>query len=231
MRLKTSRSTHNHYLTAIKGFTGWLVKDRRTGDNPLTHLSRLNASTDVRRERHILPPAEFGRLIDAATQGVTVCGLSGSDRAMLYVTAAYTGLRAAELASLVEVSLDFDGNPLTVTIEAAYSKHRRKDVLPLHPDLARRLQKWLSERSQDRDDENPVLPLRGLSDAKLWQGKWAEQRHAAKMLRHDLKVAGVPYADEAGKVFDFHALRHQFISMLARAGVHPKSWLATLLSR
>ena len=42
------------------------------------------------------------------------------------------------------------------------------------------------------------------------------------MLRTDLAAAGIPYRDEAGRVFDFHALRHQFISNLARAGAHPK---------
>jgi hypothetical protein len=30
------------------------------------------------------------------------------------------------------------------------------------------------------------------------------------------------YVDANGRVFDFHALRHQFISNLAAAGVHPK---------
>jgi len=31
----------------------------------------------------------------------------------------------------------------------------------------------------------------------------------------------VPYVDDAGRVADFHALRHSFISHLANAGVHP----------
>ena len=43
------------------------------------------------------------------------------------------------------------------------------------------------------------------------------------MLRIDLKLAGILYQTEDGQVFDFHALRHQFISNLARAGVHPKA--------
>ena len=42
------------------------------------------------------------------------------------------------------------------------------------------------------------------------------------MVRADLEAAGIPYRDEAGRVFDFHALRHHFISKLAAAGVHPK---------
>ncbi len=46
--------------------------------------------------------------------------------------------------------------------------------------------------------------------------------HGAEMVRQDLEAAGIPFADGAGRVFDFHALRHQFISALAAAGVHPK---------
>jgi integrase len=41
------------------------------------------------------------------------------------------------------------------------------------------------------------------------------------MLRRDLKRACIAYADAAGRVVDFHALRHTFITSLARAGVHP----------
>ena len=57
----------------------------------------------------------------------------------------------------------------------------------------------------------------------LWPGKWASDRGATKMPRHDLRAAEVAYIDEAGHVFNFHALRHQFISMLASAGIHPKT--------
>ena len=49
------------------------------------------------------------------------------------------------------------------------------------------------------------------------------------MVRLDLAAAGIPYQDEDGRVFDFHAMRGQFISFLAAAGVHPK--VAQVLSR
>jgi hypothetical protein len=42
------------------------------------------------------------------------------------------------------------------------------------------------------------------------------------MVRIDLTAAGIPYEDASGRVFDFHAIRHQFISSPAAAGVHPK---------
>src|SRR5262249_40230533 len=65
-------STSNAYLTAVKGFTRWLVKDRRTASDPLTVLSRLNANVDVRRERRALPAEELQALLDAATGSAAV---------------------------------------------------------------------------------------------------------------------------------------------------------------
>jgi hypothetical protein len=43
------------------------------------------------------------------------------------------------------------------------------------------------------------------------------------MIRIDLTAADVEYEDDRGRVVDFHALRHTFISNLARAGVHPRN--------
>jgi integrase len=203
------------------------------------HLSRINADTDVRRERRHLSPEDFSRLLEQTRQNGERCTLSGPERSMLYLTAAYTGLRASELASLTRASFDFDAG--TVTVAAAYSKHRRQDVLPLHPDLSEQLQKWLSEHTSQSEDDPAVLSIKGDSEAAqrhLWPGQWAENRHGAEMVRHDLEAARqtwiddaatpeeaerrersdtLQYADNAGRVFDFHALRHQFISMLAAA--------------
>jgi len=58
--------------------------------------------------------------------------------------------------------------------------------------------------------------------SKLWPGKWAENRRAAQMVRRDLESAGIPYRNSQGRVFDFHAFRHTFITNLSRAGVFPK---------
>jgi len=44
----------------------------------------------------------------------------------------------------------------------------------------------------------------------------------AKVMAEDLKAADIPVRDEAGRVIDFHALRHTFITRLARSGVTPK---------
>jgi integrase len=142
--------TSNAYLIALKGFSRWLVRDRRAGEDVLAHLSALNAKVDVRRERRTLVPAQIAKLIGAARQGRQFRELSGGDRAVLYQVAVNTGLRASELGSLTTHSFKLDAVPPTVTVEAGYSKRRRRDVLPIRPDLASILVEYI--RTSGRDD-------------------------------------------------------------------------------
>ena len=44
----------------------------------------------------------------------------------------------------------------------------------------------------------------------------------AETLRDDLKACGIAVCDDLGRIVDFHALRHTFGSMLARAGIPPR---------
>jgi integrase len=46
---------------------------------------------------------------------------------------------------------------------------------------------------------------------------------SSRMLQLDLAAAGIPYRDSAGRVVDFHALRHTFVTALISAGIHPKT--------
>ena len=218
-----SIASSNHHLVALKSFGSWLVKDRRSPENPFAHLSRLNAQVDVRHERRALTPDELSRTIQAAERSdKSFRGADGSTRAMLYRIAAMTGLRADELASLAPASFDLKADPPTITIAAAYSKHRREDVLPIHLDLAARLRQWFTERERLQDDQRAILSLNRAADAKrerLFPGTWPGK--AAEMLRIDLDAAEIAYETDAGFA-DFHALRHTFISNLVAAGVHPK---------
>lgn len=204
-RKPISVGTSNHYARAIKGFSRWLWTSRKTPDDPLISLRLLNARVDRRHVRRALTPAELKTLVHATeTSRKTLCGLSPTDRANLYLLAAYTGLRASELASLTPTSFDLETG--TVNVQAAYSKRRRNDTLPLHASLLERLRPWLAEKT-----------------GTLWRGTWTEHRCAntARIFRRDLKRAGIAYVDEHGCFADFHALRHTFITQLARSGVHP----------
>jgi integrase len=203
-----SVQTSNHYLRAIKQFTRWLVKDRRASDDPLAHVAMLNVSMDRRHDRRPFSEAELAGILQAANTGPVVRRVKGPDRAMLYAVAGYTGLRASELASLKPQSFDLNADPSTVTVQAAYSKHRREDVLPLHPSLVSLLRPWLASKPADQ----PV-----------WPGNWAKGKKAGAMLKHDLKAAEIAYVDESGRYADFHALRHTFITNMVKSGISPKA--------
>lgn len=200
-----STASSNHYLTAAKAFSRWIA-ERLHLPHALAPLRRMNTATDRRRVRRALSDEDFARLLSTTeASSAMVCGFTGVERARLYLLAAYTGFRASELASIKAEAFSIQDSILVV---AGYSKRRREDRLPLHPDVAKKLAEWIATRP-------PGKPL--------WNTTWAKNRHAADMLKHDLPTIGQPYQDSAGLYFDFHALRHQFVTALARAGVHPRT--------
>jgi len=129
--------TCNHYLQAIDGFCYWCVATKRLVANPLAGMERLNAAVDVRHPRRALTAEEVAKLVASARlSGKSIQCCSGEKRARIYLLSYLTGLRRGEIASLTPRSFDLKSETPTLTVEAACSKHRRKDVLPLHPDLA-----------------------------------------------------------------------------------------------
>ena len=183
-----------------------MVKGRRASENPLAGLDGLNVRTDRRHDRRALTVDEARRLLAAAERGPVSFGMTGPERALAYRLAAETGLRAGEVGSLTRSSFVLDGPRPTVTVAAAYSKRPREDVLPLRRELAAALRGHLAGKPPGAQAFN-VPPKRG---------------DAAKMIRRDLEAAGIDYRNDSGRVADFHALRHTFITNLARSGVHPK---------
>jgi len=198
-----SIQTSNHYTTQFKQFCMWMVREGRAATSPVTHLKRLNAAPDRRVIRRALTLDEQRRLIETTMEGVSWWNMTGPARALLYRLALETGFRANELRSLTPVSFDLDGTEPTVTVQAAYSKRRRQDVQPISVRLAADLKAYLAGR-------DPLSPAFDMPAAP------------AKMIKADYVAAGIPVKDASGRVVDFHALRHTFITSLARGGVHPK---------
>jgi integrase len=203
-----SVETSNQYLSHMKSFCRWLVRDRRTGDNPLAHLEAGNAQVDRRHDRRELEADELRRLL-AATRASDHAfrGLTGPDRYALYATACGTGFRASGLAGLTPECFDLDADPPTVTLAARRNKSRMLKVQPLPPDLTELLRDYLKGKPAGQ----PV-----------WGGTWARDGKGAEMLRADLEAASIPYAVDGpdGLLFaDFHALRHTYLTLGGRAGI------------
>ena len=222
-------------MRSIKQFSRWLVRDRRTHDDPLAHLAKMNAAVDRRHERRALSAEEFARLIEAAETGRRIQSISGPDRAMMYILSAWTGYRKQEIGSLTLRLIYLDDDPPTATVQAAYSKRKRRDTQILHREVVRRLKAWLA--SKPSLESNQLLFL---VSGKVPGGT---ERKTAKMMRLDLESARdtwikeattdeerlareksdyLCYRDEDGRYADFHSNRHTFITSLERVDVSPR---------
>ena len=194
--------TYNHYLQAIDEFGKWLVSSKRLPTNPVAGIERLNAETDVRHQRRALTADELDRLARAAREsGCEVQGYLGELRARVYLMSFMTGLRRLELASLTPNSFKLDDDQPTLVVQASSSKHRRKDTLPMHPELVA----WVREWTAGLGPDEPLFP--GLARKKTYT-----------MVQKDLVRAGIPYETNEG-IADFHAAgRHSHITGLVRSG-------------
>jgi hypothetical protein len=76
-----SVQTTNYYVSHLKSFCRWLVKDRRVAESPAEHVESVDAEADRRRARRELTAEEFRRLLTPARgSGRAFRGLSGEDR-------------------------------------------------------------------------------------------------------------------------------------------------------
>lgn len=237
-----SVQTYNHYLKSAKQFTRWLVRDRRTVSDPLAHLSKLNVSIDRRHDRRALSAEEFQRLVEAARVGDPIETISGPDRAMMYILAAWTGFRKGEIGSLTRSSFNLQSDPPTATVQACYSKRKREDTQILHPILAELIRQLLAGKPE-LGPSDVLFPVSGRAPG-------SKERKTHKMMQRDLQAARekwireatnpedaaareesdfLAYCSESGLFADFHSTRHLFITSLERARVSPK--MAQTLAR
>ncbi|GEM_PF-347291 len=219
--------TSNHYLTVVKSFVSWLVKERRVFESQLSHLKRLNVETDRRHERRALSRDEIAALLAETTKLRTRWNMTGPQRSALYRLAVETGLRSSEIRSLTPRSFDLNGSNPTVTVEAASSKRRRRDTHPLRPESVPILRKQIAGKSADSpafsmpNVSNVVRMLRDdLTDARA---KWINQAEGDAERKEREASVFLAYEDGAGRKADFHSLRKAFVSLVLASGVDAKT--------
>jgi integrase len=197
------KATSNHYLKALQHFGHWMVQDGRAVVSPVEYLKPISVSkSDKRRIRRPLEPDEIRCLLETTAVSKPRFGLTGHERTLLYRLACESGLRANELRQLKVGSFDFDR--CIVRVEDRDAKNRQEAILPLRPDTAAELKDLFANKMpQAQAFKVPDKPI--------------------KLLRPDLEAAGILYQDKAGRCADFHSLRHTTGTLLAAAGVHPKT--------
>lgn len=217
--------TANHRLQVLRQFYAWLMRNGRWMENAAQDVKGYNVEADPRRRlRRAFTPEELERLVKAARRrpveeymrthaGAAQKNLDrleaiGQERATLYVVAALAGPRQRELKLLAWGDVRLDEEPPTLVVRAASAKGRREDVLPLAPLAADMLREWRAGWTRRH------WRVPGGDDKVFRVG-----RATLRMLRKDLKAAGVPEVTRDGRV-DFHALRHTFGTWLVRGGVN-----------
>jgi len=226
-----SHRTHNHRRAVLRQFCGWMVERQRAEASPMltrgggdaTEPRRIGSEPGFKeRQRRALTAGELRALLAAARtrpraellrdrpeatpEEITRAELKGQERATLWMTAALAGLRRSELAALSWANLSLDTTPPVLMLWAEQTKAKREDVLPLAPELAEALRDWKIGWAQlhwalpESRSRVFTVPTRIVRD-----------------LRADCEAADVAVRNPEGKI-DLHALRHTFVSLMARAG-------------
>ncbi|MDD3181120.1 MAG: site-specific integrase [Opitutaceae bacterium] len=185
--------TCNEYLGLASAFLNWLKRNQRLAFNPLQDVAKAETKGKERRKRRALSQAEVDLLIERS-------GKHG----LAYFLAAYTGLRRREIQQLMRSDLHLDAPRPFVEARPSTTKNKKTALIPLMPALAEALRVHLAQTSERT---GKVFPL-GVPTAAT--------------LRADLKACRIAVRDDLGRQVDFHALRHTFNSMLARAGIAPR---------
>lgn len=197
-----SQQNQKHYLRIMKQFCRWAEeKAKIIIRSPLSGMTVGKAVEKV-RERRILSEADLTKFLEAVKGFEKRYFLTGYERYLVYRLAVETGLRANEIRVLKIGSFNLEKR--IVFLDAVKTKNRKICSLPI------RLQTSLELKDHFRGK----LPVVQAFQVPV---------HTARMIKEDLEQAGLSYKDDQGRVFDFHALRHQFGSMLAAKGVHPKT--------
>ena len=195
----------NMHLAATKQFAGWLVKGHRLAENPFADVSFGDPERDRRLEFAVLDLDEIRLLIATAhASPEAVRGLTGRDRAMLYLAAVTTALRPVELSRLRRGDFLLTGAAPRVSLDGGRTKNGKDCEQALPAAVAEELEAYLGDR-QPGDT--------------VWAGSWFER--AGEVIRRDIARAGLPFTKPgpSGRetTVSFYSLRHS-AGLLAEKG-------------
>jgi integrase len=128
---------------------------------------------------------------------------------------AFTGQRLGDCISITWDCVDLEKHLLRFRPQK--TRHQKRDlVLPLHPDLEKRLMDLPEQKGQ------PLCP--SLSKAKIGGRSGLSRKFQEIMKKANIQGRSVAAGGDEGRVFNklsFHSLRHTYVSQLANAGIAP----------
>ena len=223
-----SDQTRVYYERAVKSFATWLCSSGVLPHDPLARLG-VSEVTRVVHERGAFTMEQVRLICQAARKAEPFRGLTGEQRALLYLTMAGTGLRVRESAAVRKQ--DFGPDLATVTVAGCFTKNDKPALQPLPGFVRQALLPYVSTLG----DEDFLWPGGWQQDEGQWQPNgWVAGKEGGVMLRRDAAKVGIVIGREGaaangGKVLDAHSFRHAFATLVDRAGVSER--LARKLAR
>jgi len=201
-----SRRNANKLLAILHGIFEHAVRRHGLLSNPARDVEKLRESYDAARF-DFYSPEEIRQLVAKA---------SDAQDGVLYLTAAFSGLRRGELVALLWKDVDFENHSIRVWEsvsggERGRPKSRKSRTVPMVEDLAGAL-KVLKAREHHTQPKDPVFV--GESGESI-DGSALRRRYIA-----DLDRAGLRF-------LRFHDLRHTFGSLAINSAsiVQVQAWM------
>lgn len=205
------------HLSAISVWVAWLLDKKRIGVNPLLGVDKPRGGRKTKERRALTVPL-IQKLLDSSRKRPVEAFVErygsvreevrsklerrGRERALVYKTAVFTGLRLGEIASLRPCHLELDRRPFPrLEIPGKVTKNGQQARLLLVPSFAVELAAWVAETGKGHDDLLFHVP-----------------QASVRIMQKDLKLAGIPYRTSQGDA-DFHSLRMTSNVMLGQAGI------------
>lgn len=199
-----SSATCNSYMYCIKEVFQNFLGELGLKYNPWDVVERLPKDTMTRRE---LTADEIGRLIATAQR-------HGSEWALLFRLAAYTGMRLGECCRLEWKNIVMEKDIIQYVPSKTRGKRGDRPVaVPLHRELKRHLL-----RIPARLHWGPLMPELAADYAG---SKKRVQRGAARIFAEAGIETQITAEGRKRKVShaSFHSIRHSFVSFTANAGI------------
>jgi integrase/recombinase XerD len=190
-----SRHTSHTYIRHVRQFLNWASKEGETESDARPQLPRL-----PRRVVDVLSRHEIDQLEGAAP--------AERDKLIVRILAD-GGLRVGELCALT--STDIVRHDRSVFLKV-HGKGNRERLVPLRPDVARRIERFIRYRSVDAKGDKLFVALRRGRDGRYDP---LTPSGVAQLLRGLADRAGIT------KRVHPHLLRHSFATEALRRGMNP----------
>jgi integrase/recombinase XerD len=214
-RLRLSKRSKAHMMSAVSAFYKWAMQEGHTEVNPAALVNRtkrgLNTSKDPSPSRSLVAEEAQRMIATADTDQVEdVRARSSAIIALLWMT----GMRVSELCGATLADMRVQRGRRTLRVHAKGHKDHAYDLVP---EVCRRLDAYLASRA----DRDRLPALRGKASGATVplfvtnSGKPMNRREVGRLVKRIALQAGIANPSEVHP----HVGRHSVIDELRRANV------------